>query len=461
MPIVAGAVKKLRQRDRRVFETMLAPSACKDLSRHLQTFLLKVLRPTLSTSGQAAMRVERLFSNRSKERRGTAALNLQLIFEALPGVEETVGLVIADWIRSQQRMLHRLRRDWNELAFLLPTGASLSLHIRHLNPGLSDPHYGADTLTFLDLQCGERLIYKPRPCDGEEIWFSALAWVNTESFGSPFLIPRVISRGSYCWMSYIEHNCCDSKESVRAFYFRWGAQAAIAQILGCADLHRQNWIAAGDQPVLVDAEMLGYSLFHQKGFDRTRLRDHNLHPLLRTGLLPLSKSDGAGYYKHIAPFETAGPTDESRSFWPSYGGTVHYPQKYADEILNGFTSASRFLCSPRRNEKFSRFVLRAAYRSNLRVLRRATAEYYRLLSESLQPHQLRQRGQRLEYLISRCGRDGAGSTEAKSLFRCSIPRFREDRRHYAQRQKVVPTLRTMLDSAELLANRLGPEFGHA
>src|SRR5882762_55890 len=50
------------------------------------------------------------------------------------------------------------------------------------------------------------------------------------------------------------------RESYRspAFLFSLGwVQAALAQILGATDLHRDNWLAVGAQPILVDAELIG------------------------------------------------------------------------------------------------------------------------------------------------------------------------------------------------------------
>jgi Domain of unknown function (DUF4135) len=133
---------------------------------------------------------------------------------------------------------------------------------------------------------------------------------------------------------------------------------------------------------------------------------------------------------------------------------VQRPDDYALGILAGFASMSRFVCSSQRRTRFRKFIAQAARRSHLRSLERATAEYYRWLIESLEPRNMKQRGQRLEYLLSRCGRDRIGSIEARSLVRCSIPRFYKNLRAGHLMPQSIPPLHVMLTSADLLAARL-------
>jgi lantibiotic modifying enzyme len=258
-------------------------------------------------------------------------------------------------------------------------------------------------------------------------------------------------------MTFVEHYRCPSPESIRRFYFRWGAQTVVAQLLGCADLHRQNWVASGEHPVLVDAEMLGRALVDLSPIRRPIVAER-LHPLLRTGLLPLFRQDGVGPYRYIAPFEGTSVHDERQTFWPAHGGRVHPPGPYTREIVEGFLSASGFLEDTRRRAAFQKLIQRASRRPHLRVLKRATTNYYRLLDDSLHPQHMQASGQRLEYLLARCGRDEAGNKEAQSLYRCCIPRFMINLRALQPGQKFVPSARAMVLSTRILASRLAPAF---
>jgi len=434
--------------------SLLTQAARSDLTRDLERLLLRILRPALSTRIELTVPVDK--SRYSPERSSSpqlilniAALRLQEVFALLPGAKQTVETVVHDWVGARRVMLRRLERDWTQVLSMLRHPAKRC--INHLATGLSDPHDRGQTVTTLDFTGGGRVVYKPRSCEAERIWFAALKWLNREGFQPSFYIPELISRRNYCWMSFVQHRPCRSKRAVRDFYFRWGAQAAVAQLLGCGDLHRQNWVASGEQPVLVDAEMLGFA-FAAKGTERTRERQ--LHPLLRTGLVPLFKEDNAGYYSRIAPFDSVGNTDERNIFWPVYQGRSRLPRTYVDALVEGFLAASGFICACCRTQSFERFVRRAVTRRKPRVLKRATEQYRRILDASLQPVHLRKHGDRLKFLMNRCGDGQIGRVEAGCLFRCSVPRVTAHTNTNAGRRRRLPTFDAMSESAEWLRSRI-------
>lgn len=428
---------------------LLRRSAWADLHMYLNRWLTTLLNPAIAseiavvaTTKQPAALDRALLTVRS-----FADLNKQQFFRLLPAAEETIERVIGDWIRAQLTTLARLRRDRGRLISIVPrTGRHNLLQIM---PGLSDPHDCGQTVTILQFANGTRVVYKPRSCEGEQIWFSALHWLNENAFDPAFYIPKLIPRGKYSWMSFVDHRPCRSKEAVRRLYFRWGAQAAVAQLLGCADLHRQNWIAAGEQPVLVDADMLGDRFSKHDRTDPLR----RLHPLLQTGLLPIFKSDGVGRYEGIAPFDSRSLRKERNVFWPIYKGRTERPHKYIDEIVDGFVSVSRFICDRCNRKAFGQFVNRAARRKNLRILKRATLEYRQILKESLHPRYLQARGDRLKYLLDRCGRDPTGRAESRALLRCSVPRLTSKTQAVADGRHLADLIE-MLDSTRILRSRL-------
>ena len=430
----------------------LAPSVWVDLGDQLKSWLSKLLDSALSA------RLAIVFSSKELSDKDPNVFSIHAgftasevspsdFFQFLPGAKETVDLVLDDWINAQSLMLSRLHRDWNRLSPILPRGSRNRL--KHVTPGLSDPHDHGQTVTMLEFSSGEHIVYKPRGCEGEQIWFSALEWLNREGFRISFQIPDLISRRNYCWMSYIEHRGCQSIRAIRRFYFRWGAQAAIAQLLGCADLHRQNWIASGEHPVLIDAEMLGDAFSRRKPEDA----DRHLHPLLRTGLLPLFANDGVAGYSGIAPFDPSGSEKEAKTFWPIYRGRSEPPAKYVGEIVEGFVAACRIVCDSRCRKVCEQLITQAAHRASLRVLKRATIQYRRILDESLRPVHMQKGGQRLSYLLKRCGGGRIDAIEARCLFRCSVPRFIKNTTHSKTRRS-VPKLSSMLESQNVLESRL-------
>jgi len=452
--MAASTLRTLRAKVQE-FDKNLAPSVWVDLADQLKSWLSRLLESALSA------RLAIVFSSKKLSDKNSDVFSIHAgftasqvgpseFFQFLPGAKETVDLVLDDWIKAQSLTLSRLHRDWNRLSPILPSGSRKRL--KHITPGLSDPHDRGQTVTLLEFAGGGRVVYKPRGCEGERIWFSALEWLNREGFRTSFQIPDLISRRKYCWMSYIEHRGCRSIPAIRRFYFRWGAQAAIAQLLGCADLHRQNWIASGEHPVLIDAEMLGDAFSRRNREDA----DRHLHPVLRTGLLPLFANDGVAPYSGIAPFDPSGSKKEAKTFWPIYRGRSEPPAKYVSEIVEGFVAASRFVCDSRRRKLCEQLITQAAHRVSLRVLKQATIQYRRILDESLKPAHMQKRGQRLSYLLKRCGRGRTDAIEARCLFRCSVPRFVKNTTHGNTRRS-VPELTAMLESQNVLESRLRGE----
>jgi len=445
IPIAAAVIDELRS-DAIGANKDFAPLVWAELAGGLERWLSRLLHSALSTKLAIATTSAKP-SAKIAVRRDIAACDLGIgrFFKFFPGAKETVDLVVKDWVTAQRLMLARLKQDRKRLAAMVPEIAHQ--RIKRITPGLSDPHDCGQTVTIVQFANGGRVVYKPRDCEGEKIWFSALLWLNGNGFEPSSHIPTLIGRGRYCWMSFVDHRECNSINAVERFYFRWGAQAAIAQLLGCADLHRQNWIASGEDPVLVDGEMVGDAFSPHAG-----QVDRHLHPLLRTGLLPFFESDGVGRYEGIAPFDSSGRKKEQNVFWPVYHGRTQTPDKYIEEIANGFEAAARFVCAPRNCKRFRPFILQAARRKHLRLLKRATAQYRQILDESLHPYYLRKRGDRFKYLFERCGKD---RIEADCLIRCSVPRFTT--RLNAKASPSVPAFGTMLESAQLLRSRLAPQ----
>lgn len=124
-----------------------------------------------------------------------------------------------------------------------------------LELGLSEPHRGGRTVTRVDFADGRPLVYKPRPLTGEVLLEEALRSLG-ESTGIELRAMRVVARGDHGWTEYIDHEDCDGRRAVDRYYTRCGVLLALFVALGSEDMNRQNVIAAGEFPVIVDAETL-------------------------------------------------------------------------------------------------------------------------------------------------------------------------------------------------------------
>jgi lantibiotic modifying enzyme len=305
----------------------------------------------------------------------------------------------------------------------------------HIRPGMSDPHDGGRTATLIQVAGNARIIYKPRPSDGERFWFEALRWLNRSDVGVSFRVPKMLSRQNYFWMEFLRTKGCKSSGEVRLFYFRWGAQAALAQILGASDLHLENWLAIGSQPILIDAELVGDAeRTSSRAISKSKDRQ-SLPAILQTGLLPLVPRDRAGFYRGIAPFDAMIFKTAPPKCWPRYGRISQKPSRYVNDLVGGFDAVAQFFDRPRTAQRFFREVVLRTERQDHRVFLRATAQYARLLRESCAARNMISTGERWRYLIRECCASASNPriahAEARALFRCDIPKF-------TRREKAVP-----------------------
>lgn len=429
-PAVSFATACLRGTAPRAAQKFLTESAWDDLSRDLSTRLAFALTPTLHVQQNVTKAVAR--SSRpiaqNGERRLAPDNDITLLETTIefPDLLKTAAQLISVWIDAQRELFARLLRDRADICRVF-LRARQPFRVTHIRARLSDPHDGAKTATMIEFVNRRRVIYKPRLSGGEELWFEALRWLNRNGLRVSFRVPKMLSRRSYFWMEFLQTKGCESPTAVRLFYFRWGAQAALAQILGATDLHRDNWLAVGAQPILVDAELIGDA--EPTSFRGTSNSKHrqSLPALLQTGLLPFTSRDHAGFYRGIAPLDATIRKAPPPNCWPRYGRVAQEPSRYVNDLVSGFEVVAEVFGSPRTAQRFFREVVLQTAGQDQRVLLRATAQYARLLSKSFDARNMISAGDRWRHLVRECCASAAnrrvGLAEARSLLRCDIPKF--------------------------------------
>ena len=429
-PAVSFAIACLRGTAPRPAQKFLMESAWNDLRRDLSKRLAFALTPTLHLQQNVAKAVAH--SSRPIGQNGERRLALQndtTLLETIiefPDLLETAARLISVWIDAQRELFTRLLRDRADLCSTF-LRARQPFRVTHIRARLSDPHDGAKTATMIEFVKRRRVIYKPRLSAGEELWFEAVRWLNGNGLRVSFRVPKMLSRRSYFWMEFLQTKGCENPTAVRLFYFRWGVQAALAQILGATDLHRDNWLAVGAQPILVDAELIGDAeptLFRGKSNSK---HPQCLPALLQTGLLPFTSRDHAGFYRGIAPLDATLPKAAPPNCWPRCGRVAQEPSRYVNDLVSGFEVVAEVFGAPRAAQRFFREVVLQTAGRDQRVLLRATAQYARLLRESFDARNMISAGDRWRHLVRECCASAAnrrvGLAEACALLRCDIPKF--------------------------------------
>ncbi len=335
------------------------------------------------------------------------------LFKKFPVLARLWCQLISQWREHIRDMLLRFTKDRPALSRAFFGGQPMGT-IVDFRCSLSDPHRNGRMVMQLQFKSGA-VIYKPRSGSGESEWFSLLDWMNRRHFRPKLRIARLLRRETYCWMEYVEAASCRSEAEARRFYLRMGALIAAAYLLKAVDCHRDNLIASGDHPVLVDAD----ALWHVSAFGKTQSFSDVLQ---RTGFFP-----------------TANPRSlQSRSSALSpWGAGKHVPRlagrplkaaSYREEITGGFSRAWRCIFGTRNGRaQFARRLRRIRSRER-RWIYWPTEKYAAIIKASIHPSALRSAAERNRLIRRLCSRDIVPSAvvdaEILALTQLDIPYFK-------------------------------------
>lgn len=462
--IVFFALRELHGRTEDKCLGLMTPRALQSLAKHLDRWLNLVIGPAIRVIEKGRIVGPPTDSQpvrpSNREVPLVEATGFLMLF---PSLAETLTLLVWDWIEAQRELLIRLKKDEKLLSDLVGSRAGLG-QLTDVRVGLSDPHDGGRTVTVLRFANGKHLVYKPRPCSGELLWQQLLTVFNEEGFESKFWIPQICSRSNYHWMEFIVGHSCPNEAAVERFYRRWGAQAAVATLFRFADLHCENWAAVGEHPVLLDAEVFGWTT---DGAIGAKVLASELEPVLASGLVPFAPATGLPYYG-MAPLDIPSRFGRIPGAWPIFAGKAQAPMYYSREIIAGFAAAMDLLAKNKRAFRRVQELFQNAQGSSPRVLFRSTMAYQQMLRASLEAHEIFLNPTRLSNLRAKCLTSAASpeiaEAEALALLRCSLPRFvakpqrwTRDQRQLAglnQRKLLLVSLRRNLLAAKKHGLRL-------
>ena len=240
-----------------------------------------------------------------------------------------------------------------------------------------------------------------------DVYFQQLlSWLNQRS-PIHFETIQVLDKTTYGWFAYVHQKDCSSKEEVQRFYQRLGGLLALLYALEATDMHSENLIASGEQPIIIDLE----SLFQP----RTHRENHPLeYSVIRTHLLPyrvLGKKTGEGIDLSGLNGEGGQKIPDQIPIWMDEGkDTMHLVYKqafltsdknrpilhgnpssvldYVDDLISGFNTIYNVLFE-HREELLSEYgPLFPFTHVPVRVVFRSTRTYGLLLRERSHPELL-------------------------------------------------------------------------
>ncbi|WP_051695924.1 type 2 lanthipeptide synthetase LanM family protein [Streptomyces sp. NRRL S-244] len=247
------------------------------------------------------------------------------LFTRYPVLARMLGQACGHAASATAELFERFTADRPEIVAGLLHGTDPGALVR-VDLGRGDVHQGNRSVALLRFANGATVVYKPRPLDQHVLLDQAVGWANAKVAGLGLRTPRSVRGEGYGWLEFIEHGWCTSPTELDRFYRRQGALLALLYAVDGVDMHYENVIACGDQPVLVDAETLLHAGLPEAvtcGSDPAA--DALAASVYRTCLLPslligengamdisaLGGGDGGSYPSDGLRWEAAG-TDEMR-----------------------------------------------------------------------------------------------------------------------------------------------------
>ncbi|MBO4205976.1 type 2 lanthipeptide synthetase LanM family protein [Micromonospora echinofusca] len=288
-------------------------------------------------------------------------------------------------------------------------GPVTGLHI-----GAGDRHQRGRAVALPRFASGVRVAYKPRPLAVHRHFNGMLDWLNAHRPDLGLRTLTVLDRGGYGWVEYVTAAPCADRAAVERFYHRQGALLALLYALDGSDIHYENLIAAGDQPVLVDVETLFHpALAVPAGIGTDPAAEALTGSVYRSALLPqlLLGDDDAldisglggdkGRPMPVPAVDWADPgTDRMRLVRRTtvFGGADNRPRldgvdvdpaDFTGFLLAGFRAGYDSIVTHRAELLDPDGPVRRFAADATRVVVRATRVYLRLLDESTHPEVLR------------------------------------------------------------------------
>lgn len=244
--------------------------------------------------------------------------------------------------------------------------------IKKVSGSSSDRHNGGKSVHTVIFEDDSRIVYKPHHAVIDKAfqgWVDELARTAGEA---PFMFPKILDCTGGSFYGFVQAAPLEKREDAAEYFRRAGFLMGAVYLLKGNDLHAENMIACGREPVIIDTE----TIIAPRGCMLTRIAEKYYFYSINSMTLFPAMLALPGFREG----EFAGLCNvfHGTANLPVYDGESIAGNAYADEICTGFESAVRTVVSDIGH--FQDTVTKLFEGCPMRMVIRATASYMRILT---------------------------------------------------------------------------------
>jgi len=336
------------------------------------------------------------------------------LFDEYPVLGRLIATLVEFWVEAMLEPVERFLDDREEIGREILGEPEPPRKITGVEASLSDSHRRGRGVLVLQLEGAERVVYKPRGLGVDARFQDLLLRLNAWGLRHPQRPLRLLDRGEYGWVEFAQHRSCGTGDAVERFFWRQGSYLALLHLLRAVDVHYENLIASGENPILVDLE----ALFHQRlsrsddGTARLVAQRWLNDSVVGIGMLPVLTwapdgkagadlsgigARGGGEF----PFDSWMPVEPETDVMrlerqtvimkegrnrPMLGDRDVDPAGFLDQIVEGFRETYDLMMA---NREHLAVALESFAGLELRYIARPTASYGLFLQQGIHPDHLR------------------------------------------------------------------------
>ncbi len=241
-----------------------------------------------------------------------ATTDLREVRSSFPVLGDLLDLCSAQWVETTNEAIGHITAARGDLDQHL--GIDIGDPVVAAEIGLGDRHAGGRTVGRFVTSTGAQFVYKPRSLRSERAFFDL--WRNfRDVVDDPEPVPTILDLAAFGLVEYVH---AAPVQDASNYWRRAGEMAGLLHLCVAGDLHNENLIAAGSQPVPIDLECINQPALDAT--DRAR-QDLVTYSVLATGLFPHRYSEHWGGPVDLAGLFAGIPEQSPRQrlFWRHLG----------------------------------------------------------------------------------------------------------------------------------------------